>query len=148
LADLKSQSSGTSLCSLWSPATQSLIGYVDFKKGISDGRKKKYPQIPSTVWLGVRALLHRSPSVVVNESFLSAELAVQEVAAKAYINELKNVGLLNEDGKATALAAKWRLDDSYEEAVQELVRNNYDENLAHLSPMGSNLTGLMSLTAH
>jgi cell division septation protein DedD len=97
--------------------------------------KFRYPQIPSTVWWGVRAILIRSLNITIDEKLLGAQLDVQEAAAKAYINELKSVGILTEDGRATALAERWRLDDSYRDAVEELVRNNYPEALLHIAPV-------------
>jgi hypothetical protein len=81
--------------------------------------KASYPQIPSTVWWGVRKLLHRSPNAVVNERMLGVDLEVQEAAARQYLAELKRVGILNDDNKATPVANKWRHDDTYAEAVQD-----------------------------
>lgn len=98
--------------------------------------KTRYPQIPSTVWWGVRAILQKTPSATVDERLLGVQLGVQEAAARAYINELRSVGVLTEEGKASPLAQKWRLDDSYAEAVTEIVENVYPEGLRHLAPPG------------
>jgi len=61
---------------------------------------------------------------------------VQEAAAKAYINELRSVGIVTDEGKATQLAHRWRLDESYAEAVTELVNATYPEGLVHIAPPG------------
>lgn len=98
--------------------------------------KNRYPQIPSTVWWGVRAILQRTPNATINERLLAIQLEVQETAAKAYIFELKAVGIINEDGKATPLALKWRMDETYAEAVDELVSKAYPEELVHIAPPG------------
>lgn len=98
--------------------------------------KNRYPQIPSTVWWGVRAVFQRSPSATVDERLLGVQLGVQEAAARAYLNELRGVGILNEEGKASPLALKWRLDGTYAEAVSELVEAVYPEQLVHLAPPG------------
>jgi hypothetical protein len=98
--------------------------------------KTRYPQIPSTVWWGVRSILQRTPNATVDERFLSVQLGVQEAAARAYIAELKGVGLITEEGKATPLAQKWRLDDTYAEAVEELIASTYPEGLLHVAPPG------------
>jgi hypothetical protein len=95
--------------------------------------KQKFPQIPSTVWWGVRSILQKSPKATIDERMLGVQLGVQEAAAKQYLSELKNVGILNEDLRATDVAAKWRLNDSYGEAVEELVNRNYPEGLVHLA---------------
>jgi hypothetical protein len=98
--------------------------------------KNIFPQIPGTVWWGVRAVLQRSPSATVDERLLSVQLNVQDAAARQYIVELKRVGLLTEEGKATAVAQRWRLDDSYVEAVDELLAGVYPEGLLQVAPPG------------
>src|SRR5215471_3727426 len=98
--------------------------------------KNRYPQIPSTVWWGVRAILQRTPNATVDERMLGVQLEVQEVAARQYITELKNVGILTDEGKATPLAQKWRLDETYGQAVSELAGNVYPEGLLHVAPPG------------
>lgn len=98
--------------------------------------KIRYPQIPSTVWWGVRSILQKTPSATVDERLLGVQLGVQEAAARAYIIELKNVGILTDEGKATPTAQKWRLDDSYAEAVAQIVGDIYPEGLIHIAPPG------------
>jgi hypothetical protein len=98
--------------------------------------KNRYPQIPSTVWWGVRSILQRTPNATIDERLLSVQLGVQEAAARAYVVELKAVGLITEEGKATPLAQKWRLDDRYAEAVEELITSTYPEGLRHVAPPG------------
>lgn len=98
--------------------------------------KNRYPQIPGTVWWGVRSILNRTPNAVIDERLLGIQLNVQETAAKAYINELRQVGILTEEGRATPLAHRWRLDDSYADAIIELVQATYPEGLVHIAPPG------------
>src|SRR5689334_5681375 len=98
--------------------------------------KTRYPQIPSTVWWGVRSLLQRTPNATVDEHFLSIQLKVQEAAARQYIAELKAAGILNDEGKATPLAQRWRLDETYADAVKELVASTYPEGLLQVAPPG------------
>lgn len=98
--------------------------------------KVRYPQIPSTVWWGVRSILQRTPNATLDERLLGVQLGVQEAAARAYLVELRSVGIINEDGKATPLAQKWRLDDTYAEAVEQLIQDVYPEGLVHIAPPG------------
>jgi|tagenome__1003787_1003787.scaffolds.fasta_scaffold20771328_2 hypothetical protein len=98
--------------------------------------KNRYPQIPSTVWWGVRSILQRTPNATVDKRLLGVRLGVQEVAARQYIAELKSVGMLTDEGKATALAQKWRLDETYTDAVKGLVAATYPEGLLHVAPPG------------
>jgi hypothetical protein len=81
--------------------------------------------------------LNRTPSATIDERLLGVQLGVQEVAAKAYINELRHVGIVTDEGKATPLAQRWRLDDSYADSVKELVNATYPEGLVHIAPPGA-----------
>ena len=99
--------------------------------------KQSYPQIPATLWWGVRNVLKRTPGITFNERTLGVEFQVQETAARQYLIELKRVGLLNEDNKATPLALKWRQDDTYGEAADELLRNAYPEDLVQIALRGA-----------
>jgi hypothetical protein len=98
--------------------------------------KARYPQIPSTVWWGVHAILNKTPNATLDERFLAIQLNVQPVAAKQYITELISVGILTEEFRATPLAMKWRLDASYHEAMKELVAKVYPKGLMDLAPPG------------
>lgn len=98
--------------------------------------KVRYPQIPSTVWWGVRSIMQRTPNATIDERLLGVTLGVQEAAARAYISELRSVGILSDDNKATPLAQKWRLDDSYAEAVEQIIQSTYPEGLVHVAPPG------------
>jgi hypothetical protein len=89
--------------------------------------KNRYPQIPSTVWWGLRSILNRTPNATIDERLLGVQLRVQEAAARAYISELRSVGILTEEGKATQLAQRWRLDESYAGAVTDLIKASYPE---------------------
>lgn len=98
--------------------------------------RSAFPQIPSTVWWGVRNILQRTPTATVDERMLSVQLQVQEAAARQYIVELKRAGILTEESKATPLAQKWRLDQTYGEAVDQIVTAIYPEGLLHVAPPG------------
>jgi hypothetical protein len=98
--------------------------------------KARYPQIPSTVWWGIRSILRKTPTIVVDERVLSVQLNVQPVAARQYIAELKSIGMLTDENRATPLAIKWRLDETYAAAVDELTGNVYPESLRSIAPPG------------
>jgi hypothetical protein len=98
--------------------------------------KNSFPQIPSTVWWGVRAIFQRTPSATVDERMLGVQLGVQDAAAKQYVMELRRAGILNEENKATPIAQRWRLDQSYAEAVQQILAATYPEGLLHVAPPG------------
>jgi len=96
-----------------------------------------FPQIPSTVWWGVRQMLQRSPKAKLDETMLGANLGVQTPAAKQYLGELRRVGIIDEEGRATDLANQWRMDDTYPDAVEAIARVSYPEGLVTISPPSS-----------
>jgi hypothetical protein len=98
--------------------------------------KARYPQIPGTVWWGVRSIMQRTPNATIDERMLGVSLGVQEAAARAYIMELRSVGILSEENKPTPLAQKWRLDDTYAEAVETLIQSVYPQGLIDVAPPG------------
>ena len=59
--------------------------------------------------------------MTVDERLLGVQLEVQEAAARQYIAELKAANVITDEGKATSLAQKWRLDETYGDAVKDLV---------------------------
>jgi Family of unknown function (DUF5343) len=95
-----------------------------------------YPQIPSNVWWGLRSLLKRRPTIKVDEMLLASDLGVQLVAARQYLKELKRARLLDEDGKPTDVANKWRNDDTYQEAVEAILSEVYPDSLRLSAPPG------------
>jgi hypothetical protein len=98
--------------------------------------KNSFPQIPSTVWWGVRGILQKTPSATIDERYLGIHLGVQEAASRQYISELKRVGILGEDGKATPLAGRWRHDETYWAAAQEVIKTSYPAGLIQVAPPG------------
>lgn len=96
--------------------------------------KTSFPQIPRPVWYGVRSMFSRSLSRRLDENALAAALDVQPSAAKQYLLELRRVGLINEEGAPTELAAKWRSEDGFDEAIQDILKIAYPENLVALAP--------------
>jgi hypothetical protein len=96
--------------------------------------KNTYPQIPATVWWGMRGIFQRTPNATIDEKFLGAHLGVQEAAARQYVAELKKVGILTEEGKATPLAGRWRHNETYWDAVQEILKTAYPAGLLQLAP--------------
>lgn len=93
-----------------------------------------YPQIPATVWWGVRSLLNRKPNTTITDSMLAATLSVQPGAARQYVFELRKANIIDDDGKATEVAKEWRLDDKYSVAVDNLLSEIYPQELLDIAP--------------
>ena len=95
-----------------------------------------FPQIPSTVWKGVWQILKRTPSRRLDDKALAIELNVQRTAARQYQVELGRLGILNEDGNPTPLAARWRQDGDDPEIILDILHHGYPDELLELAPPG------------
>lgn len=94
-----------------------------------------YPQIPSTVWVGVWKILHDSPSRRLDDNVLSIELGVQKTAAKQYLKELSRLGLFTDDGATSELAKRWRQDGNEIGIIGEILAHAYPQDLLDLAPV-------------
>lgn len=99
---------------------------------MTDG-KYKFPQIPATVWWGLKEKFLQKVPAKVDETYIAAQLGVQPTAARAYLSELKSIGLLDNDGKPAPIAKKWRMDATYREACDELLKQAYPIDLLEFS---------------
>ncbi|KCZ92973.1 DUF5343 domain-containing protein [Hyphomonas johnsonii] len=101
--------------------------------------KIRYPQIPSKVWWSLREKIKKSPNSPISETFISVELGVQTTAAKAYLSEIKAVGLIDDEGRPTERGKNWRLDDEhYTQAVEQMLSDAYPAELIDIAPPGEN----------
>ena len=112
-----------------------LLNYVTSSIGTTAWKKNKRTihKFHQQFGGGVRNLLQQKPSVKVDERLLSVQLSVQEVAAKAYLKQLIQVGIFDEEGRATDLANRWRMDNTYKSAVDDIVAATYPEGLIAVS---------------
>lgn len=88
-----------------------------------------YPQLPAAIWWGFREILKNKPRIQLSPKIISVQFGVQDTAAKAYIRELQRLGMLDEECRPTELALKWRLDDDYSQAVKDILKFAYPEDL-------------------
>lgn len=95
-----------------------------------------YPQLARGVWLGVWAILRKTPSRKLDDRALAAELGVQPTAAKAYAKELMKVGILDDECRPTSLANRWRQDGRDTTIIQEILEGAYPQELRDLAPIG------------
>lgn len=104
---------------------------------MADIEKRSFPQIPTTVWWGIRERFKKSIPAAVTESLLVAELNVHGSAARGYLSELKRLGLIDDEGKPLDVAKKWRMDETYREASDHILRNAYPAELIETAPPSS-----------
>jgi hypothetical protein len=97
--------------------------------------KKSLPMIPSSNWWTLRKkFLQTLPKGAIDGKYLSTLLGITEPAAKNLIPPLKQIGLVDDQNKASDLANKWRHNDTYAEACKEMLDSVYPDGLKDVQP--------------
>ena len=93
-----------------------------------------YPQLPSRAWWTIHDRFLKSLPSTVTDSYLASILDVKPAAAKAYIRDLRVLGLVDDENKPTDLAKKWRDEKQYEKACREILGLAYPPELLNIAP--------------
>jgi len=70
----------------------------------------------------------------ITDSYLASILNVQPGAARAYLRDLKSIGLVNEDGSPSDLAMNWRDDEKYSATSEQIFNSIYPDELRASAP--------------
>lgn len=96
--------------------------------------RRGYPTIPAGVWWKLREQFQRTVPGTVTKSYLATVLRVEDKTAANIMGPLRTLGLINEEGKPTPRANKWRFDEDYAEVCRAMVEDVYPEELRHAVP--------------
>lgn len=97
--------------------------------------KKSYPRIPEKNWWSIRDQFKRTLPSAVNANYLKMILGLNsEKAAANLISPLRQLGLIDQDGKPTTRANAWRNDEKYAEVCSEMVEEVYPAELRDIFP--------------
>ena len=100
---------------------------------------KTYPVVPAKHWWALRTKFNQAIPATVTPSYLAAVLETQENSAKSNILPgLKAAGLVDDDGKPTDRAIRWRDDAEYGGVCEEIRREVYPQELLDAVPNPSN----------
>lgn len=91
--------------------------------------KTVYPRINEAVWWKLRNSFRGRLPGVVDEAYLHGVLGYNEASARTLMTQLKRVGIINDEGKPTDLANRWRHDDQYAAVCEEIVDSVYPPGL-------------------
>ena len=87
---------------------------------------KSFPMLPGAHWWTLRDKFKQSIPGVVTDSYLAAALNMKARSARANILPyLKDIGLIDEEGKTQDLAKEWRDDKQYSEVCKKMRNNIY-----------------------
>lgn len=94
-----------------------------------------FPIFSGANWWRLRAKFKTAyPKAAITEEYLASVLGmqIQSVKNNGTLANLRTLGLLDEENKCTNLANKWRLDDSYAEACNEMRGHVYPAELTDI----------------
>ncbi len=97
--------------------------------------KKSYPMLPINHWWQLRKKFKQSIPGVVTEGFLATVLDMQPNSARANVLPfLKQLGIIDEEGKTGERANRWRDDEHYPEVCKAMLNEIYPKELLDAVP--------------
>ena len=102
---------------------------------MADEQKETYPVIPAKHWWTLRERFQQSIPATVTPGFLATALGMKEQSAKAnIIPSLVMMGIIDQEGKPTERARRWRDDLEYPEVCREIRSELYPQELLDAVP--------------
>jgi negative regulator of sigma E activity len=94
-----------------------------------------YPNISRRNWRLIRDALKRKVPSAITPGFVAAQSEMTDDSARAnVIGPLRGLGLIDDNGKPTSLAERWRHDDEYSRVCEEILEKTYPEDLRDAFP--------------
>jgi hypothetical protein len=99
--------------------------------------KQTYPYIPETAWWQLRSQFKKTIPNTIGIGYIQSLLSItSKSAANHIISALKQLGIIEEDGKPSPLANDWRNDEKYKELCNKILVKIYPNELLDLFPDG------------
>ena len=96
---------------------------------------KSFPMLPVGHWWTLRDKFKQSIPGVVTDNYLATALNIKPRLAHANVFlYLKDMGLIDDDGKTPELAKAWRDDEQYTEVCKEMLKKLYPDELISAVP--------------
>ena len=95
--------------------------------------KATYPKIPKLSWEKLREQFKKTLPSTATDSYIASVLEIkQNSARRTILPTLRSIGLIDNEGKPTDLAVKWRDDNQYQEVCESMRRKIYPSELIDL----------------
>lgn len=96
---------------------------------------RTYPKISRKSWFLVRDRLKKSIPTAITPTLITSLSHMEDASARSnVINPLRELKLVDEENKPTALAERWRHDDDYAQVCTEIRENTYPKDLIEAFP--------------
>ena len=94
-----------------------------------------YPKISKSAWRTLRTRAANAPSTKFTPSSVAAllDMAGAKSASDNIVGPMRRLGLIAEDGSLTDRGQKWRVDESYGTACQEILDEIYPDDVKSLT---------------
>jgi hypothetical protein len=97
--------------------------------------KKSFPMLPINHWWGLRKKFKQSIPGVVTDTYLATVLDMKVDSARANVLPfLRQLGIIDEEGKTGDRAKLWRDDEQYSKVCNEILREVYPQELLEAVP--------------
>lgn len=101
---------------------------------MAEDAKERYPNMPTNNWLALRKKFRNTIPAKVTTSYLASALQISEDSAKNNVlPSLRITGIVDEEGKPTERAVKWRDDSHYAQVCKEIKEDVYPQELLDLA---------------
>jgi Family of unknown function (DUF5343) len=96
--------------------------------------RRSYPYMSTTSWWALRKRFKGTIPGRVTGTYLASALEMSETSAVANVlPSLRSTGIIDDDGKPTERAVKWRDDDQYPKVCEEIRKAVYPQELRDLA---------------
>jgi len=101
------------------------------------GERQGFPMIPIRAWWALRKRFRLTMPKEVTATYVASALDMTPRSADANVlPSLRQMGLIDADGKPSDLANRWRDDDEYAEVAETIRSEVYPRELLDLAPAG------------
>jgi hypothetical protein len=102
---------------------------------MANDKKSSFPLMPIGHWWALRGRFQQSIPGVVTDSYIATVLNMKEASARGNILPyLKQVGIIDENGRPLERAKNWRDDAQYKKVCSDIVREVYPPELLDACP--------------
>ena len=97
--------------------------------------KKIFPMIPETSWWALRQQFKKTIPATVSVSYLKSLLGLtSDQSARNILSPLKQMKIIDEEGKPLQRANDWRNDEKYSQVCKDILLDIYPSDLLDLFP--------------
>ena len=100
-----------------------------------DDKKASYPLMPTGHWWTLRKKFQKSIPGIVTDSYIASVLNMKEASARTNIlPSLRQVNIIDENGKTKERAKQWRDDAQYNKVCSDIIKEVYPQELLDACP--------------